>query len=52
MKFEMTDSRTMYEVGDRVGQLIIVPYPRIDFELVDELTPTDRGSGGYGSTGN
>ena len=52
MKFEMTDSRTMYEVGDRIGQLIIVPYPRIDFELVDELTPTDRGSGGYGSTGN
>ena len=52
MKFEMTDSRTMYEVGDRVGQLIIVPYPRIDFELVDELTSTDRGSGGYGSTGN
>ena len=52
LKFRDHSSSNPYEVGDRVGQLIIIPYPRIDFEQVDELTPTDRGSGGYGSTGN
>ena len=41
----------VYEVGDRIGQLIIVPYPQIEFEEVAELSETDRGIGGYGSTG-
>jgi dUTP pyrophosphatase len=41
----------MYEVGDRVGQIIILPYPSIEFEQVDELTETNRGEGGFGSTG-
>ena len=40
-----------YEVGDRVAQLIIMPYPHIEFEEVEELTETERGDGGYGSTG-
>ena len=40
-----------YEVGDRIGQLIIMPYPNIEFEEVDELTSTNRGEGGFGSTG-
>lgn len=41
----------VYEVGDRVGQLIIIPYPSIEFEEVEELSSTERGTGGYGSTG-
>lgn len=45
-------SESSYEVGDRIGQLMIVPYPQIQFEEVDELSDTDRGAGGYGSTGN
>ena len=40
-----------YKVGDRVGQLIIMPYPSIDFEEVDKLSETERGVNGYGSTG-
>ena len=52
LKFREQSNSNPYEVGDRIGQLIIMPYPRVDFELVDELTSTDRGSGGYGSTGN
>ena len=40
-----------YEVGDRVGQLIILPYPKIELVEVDELSDTERGSGGYGSSG-
>lgn len=40
-----------YNVGERVGQLVIMPYPAIDFVEVDELSESDRGQGGYGSTG-
>ena len=42
----------IYDVGDRVGQLIIIPYPQIEFEEVEELSETERGDGGYGSTGD
>ena len=41
-----------YNVGDRVAQMVILPYPKVTFEEVDELSETDRGDGGYGSTGN
>ena len=41
-----------YVDGDRVGQLIIIPIPQIELEEVSELTDTDRGAGGFGSTGN
>lgn len=42
---------TDYEVGDRCGQIVIMPFPKIEFEEVEELSQTNRGSGGYGSTG-
>ena len=41
-----------YEPGERVGQLIIIAYPCVEFEEVDNLTDTDRAGGGFGSTGN
>lgn len=41
----------VYKVGERVAQMIIVPYPQIEFIEVDELSKTDRADGGYGSTG-
>lgn len=40
-----------YQVGDRIAQLIIMPYPEIKFEEVDDLSDSDRGVGGYGSSG-
>ena len=36
---------------DRVAQMILVPIIKIEFEEVDELPNTIRGSGGFGSTG-
>ena len=39
-----------YKIGDRVGQLLIVPYPEIEFEEADILSDSERGSSGYGST--
>ena len=44
--------KNTYEIGDRIGQIIILPYPQIEFKEVEELTETERGQGGYGSTGN
>lgn len=40
-----------YSSGDRVGQIIILPYPQVEFEEVESLSQTERGEGGYGSTG-
>lgn len=40
-----------YLPGDRIGQLVIVPIPEVDFVEVEELSETERGKGGYGSTG-
>ena len=37
--------------GDRIAQLILLPYQDIDFKEVNELSNTDRGMGGFGSTG-
>jgi dUTP pyrophosphatase len=43
---------TDYEVGDKIAQIIIVPYPSIEFIETDELSETERGTGGFGSSGN
>lgn len=37
--------------GDRIAQLIFVPIERPDFDIVSELPETERGIGGFGSTG-
>jgi dUTP pyrophosphatase len=37
--------------GDRIAQLVVAPVSRSAFELVEELPPTRRGNGGFGSTG-
>lgn len=39
-----------YKIGDRIGQIIIMPYPEIKFIEVDELSSSDRGIGGFGSS--
>ena len=37
--------------GDRIAQLVLVPFVRAEVEVVPELTETERGAGGFGSTG-
>lgn len=37
--------------GERVGQMVVLPYPHVNVEIVDELSETERGTGGFGSTG-
>lgn len=45
------DERYNYNIGDRVAQMVILPYPKVTFVETDELSDTERGTGGYGSTG-
>lgn len=40
-----------YSIGDRAIQLILVRCPKIEFNVVDELSDSSRGGGGFGSTG-
>lgn len=40
-----------YQIGDKIGQLIIIPYPQIELEECEELSKTERGDQGFGSTG-
>ena len=42
---------TKYAVGDRGAQIMIIPHPPIEFEEADELSDSERGNGGFGSTG-
>jgi dUTP pyrophosphatase len=50
-KFRYPIEGVSYDVGDRVGQIIIIPYPSVEFEEAEELSSTERGEGGFGSTG-
>lgn len=40
-----------YEIGDRICQLIVFPFPKMEVVEAQELSETERGSGGFGSTG-
>jgi dUTP pyrophosphatase len=40
-----------YKAGDRICQIMIIPHPPVTFYEVEELTNTERGEGGFGSTG-
>jgi len=40
-----------YKVGERVCQIIIIPHPSIELEEADELSDSERGEGGFGSSG-
>jgi dUTP pyrophosphatase len=51
LKYRYPEQGLVYDIGDRVGQLIIMPYPRVKLIEVDELSETERGEGSYGSSG-
>ncbi len=51
MKVKEVQPNEYYKVGDRIAQIMIIPYPPIEFVEADELSNTERGEGGFGSTG-
>lgn len=50
-KFRVLESTKEYKVGDKVGQLVVMPILNTIFQEVDNLNESSRGSGGFGSTG-
>lgn len=50
-RFKHIPDTAYYKPGDRVGQIIIMPYPQIELQEVDELSSSERAEGGFGSTG-
>ena len=48
----LRESNVIYDVGDRVAQIMIIPRPSVELEEVDELSDSTRGTGGFGSTGS
>lgn len=51
-RFKFISGAKDYAVGDKVAQLIVIPIPSVDFTLVEKLSDSDRGTGGFGSTGS
>ena len=49
--FNDSDKEQVLEKNERVAQMVIMPYLNVTFNLVEELSNTDRGQGGFGSTG-
>ena len=47
-----SDVEKIYNIGDKIAQLIILPYPEVSYKEVETLSETDRGENGHGSSGN
>lgn len=51
VRFKYVRGSIKYNIGDRVAQFMVIPRPVMELEEVEELDQTERGSGGFGSTG-
>lgn len=49
--YNQDNQNKVYNIGDRIFQMIVMPYPIVEFVEADELTETERGANGYGSSG-
>ncbi len=49
--YNHSGERAQVLAGERIAQIVLVPYLTAQFEIADELSSTERGSGGFGSTG-
>ena len=49
--YNHSDTDYYVEAGDKISQLVILPIVRAELELVESLEETERGVGGFGSTG-
>lgn len=47
-----SNKNTVIAPGDRIAQMILLPYQSMEFIEVSDLSETDRGDGGFGSSGN
>ena len=47
----LSNETTIINTGERIAQLIVAKYEKVQFKEVDELNETERGEGGFGHTG-
>ena len=52
LRFKYTKGGSKYKIGDRIGQIMVIPRPLVVFEEVEELEDTKRSSGSFGSSGS
>lgn len=52
LRIDQNYSVLSVKAGDRIAQAMIIPFPKVTFEWAEELSDTDRGQGGFGSTGS
>lgn len=45
------ENHEIYMPSDKIAQIIVLPYPKVEFEVTEELAESARGAGGFGSTG-
>lgn len=50
MRYKESREDMEYSFGDKIGQLVVIPHPKIELIESKVLSDTDRGSGGFGST--
>jgi dUTP pyrophosphatase len=50
LRFLSIPDTVQYEIGERIGQIALLPLPKIEWEEVTELETTERNDGGFGST--
>jgi len=52
LRFSVDDSDTKYKIGDKIGQIIFLRLPKINLVKSEDLSSSERSSGGFGSTGS
>ncbi len=45
------DTEFKIEIGDRIAQLVVIPVAQVEFNIVENFDKSERGEGGFGSTG-
>jgi dUTP pyrophosphatase len=51
LRFSVDDTNTCYQMGDKIGQIVFIKLPQIEMIESQDLSDSDRGTGGFGSTG-
>lgn len=49
--YNQSNKEKVFEKGDKITQIVILPIPEVEMELVGRLDDTERGNGGFGSSG-
>lgn len=51
LRFSIDETNTSYQMGDKIGQIVFIKLPQIEMTESQDLSDSDRGTGGFGSTG-